>query len=89
MPWQKEEIMKQKKAATRPIKKTDKLEDKGAEIPIEKQEERTVPNVCFGFEVHQPFRLNRHFSPDQKVKKKDLPALYFDEMNQELSLIHI
>ncbi len=43
-----------------------------------------MPDVCFGFEVHQPFRLNRHFSPDQKVKKKDLPALYFDEMNQEV-----
>ncbi len=43
-----------------------------------------MPDVCFGFEVHQPFRLNRHFSPDPKVKKKDLHALYFDEMNKEV-----
>jgi len=84
MPWQKEENMKQKKAVTRPNKKTDKREEKGSEIPIEKQEERTVPDVCFGFEVHQPFRLNRHFAPDPKVKKTDLPALYFDELNKEV-----
>ena len=31
-----------------------------------------MPDVCIGFEVHQPFRLNRHFSPDPKKKKKDL-----------------
>jgi alpha-amylase len=43
-----------------------------------------MPDVCFGFEVHQPFRLNRHFSPDPKKKKKDLPELYFDEMNREV-----
>jgi alpha-amylase len=41
-------------------------------------------DVCFGFEVHQPFRLNRHFKPDHKVKKKDLPGLYFDELNREV-----
>ena len=46
--------------------------------------EKTIPDVCFGFEVHQPFRLNRHFSPDPKVKKKDLSGLYFDEMNKEV-----
>ncbi|MDO9033827.1 MAG: alpha-amylase [Methanoregula sp.] len=50
----------------------------------ETQEERAAHNVCFGFEVHQPFRLNRHFSPDPKVKKNDLPALYFDELNKEV-----
>ena len=43
-----------------------------------------MKDVCFGFEVHQPFRLNRHFVPDPKVKKKDLPALYFDELNREV-----
>ena len=43
-----------------------------------------MPDVCFGFEVHQPFRLNRHFSPDLKKKKNDLPALYFDELNKEV-----
>jgi len=51
---------------------------------MENQDETTVQNVCFGFEVHQPFRLNRHFSPDPKVKKKDLPSLYFDELNKEV-----
>ncbi|MDP3564098.1 MAG: alpha-amylase [Methanoregula sp.] len=34
--------------------------------------------------MHQPFRLNRHFVPDPKVKKNDLPALYFDELNREV-----
>ncbi len=43
-----------------------------------------MPDICIGFEVHQPFRLNRHFSPDPKKKKKDLPQLYFDELNQEV-----
>jgi alpha-amylase len=43
-----------------------------------------MPDVCFGFEVHQPFRLNRFFTPDPKKKKKDLPELYFDEMNREV-----
>jgi alpha-amylase len=43
-----------------------------------------MPDVCIGFEVHQPFRLNRHFSPDPKKKKKDLQDLYFDEVNREV-----
>ena len=43
-----------------------------------------MPDVCIGFEVHQPFRLNRHFSPDPKKKKKDLFNLYFDELNREI-----
>jgi len=43
-----------------------------------------MPEVCMGFEVHQPFRLNRHFVPDQKVKKRDLPDLYFDSLNREI-----
>jgi alpha-amylase len=43
-----------------------------------------MPDVCIGFEVHQPFRLNRHFSPDPKKKKTDLPAIYFDELNREV-----
>ena len=43
-----------------------------------------MPEVCIGFEVHQPYRLNRHFKPDFKKKKKDLPDLYFDEMNREV-----
>ena len=84
MPWQKEEIMKKKKPVTRPIKNTDTLEKKEAEIPIEIKENRAVTNVCFGFEVHQPFRLNRHFAPDPKVKITDLRSLYFDELNKEV-----
>ena len=39
-----------------------------------------------GFEVHQPYRLNRHFAPNPKVKKKDIADLYFDEVNRELLL---
>lgn len=33
-----------------------------------------MPDICIGFEVHQPFRLNRHFSPDPKKKKKICPS---------------
>ncbi len=76
--------MKNKKTVTRPIKNTNKLEEKDVEIPIKKPEEQAVTNVCFGFEVHQPFRLNRHFAPDPKVKKNDLSSLYFDELNKEV-----
>jgi len=43
-----------------------------------------MPEVCIGFEVHQPYRLNRHFAPDPKVKEKDLESLYFDEANREV-----
>jgi alpha-amylase len=43
-----------------------------------------MQDICIGFEVHQPFRLNRHFSPDPKKKKKDLPELYFDDVNREV-----
>ena len=45
-----------------------------------------MPALSIGFEVHQPFRLNRHFEPNPKVKKKDLLNLYFDEINRELLL---
>ena len=37
-----------------------------------------------GFEVHQPFRLNRFFSPAPKVRKKDLFEMYFDGLNKEV-----
>lgn len=43
-----------------------------------------MPEVCIGFEVHQPFRLNRTFSPDPKIKKKDLDKHYFDYQNREI-----
>jgi alpha-amylase len=43
-------------------------------------------DICLGFEVHQPFRLNRQFVPDPKLKKKDLFDNYFDELNKEVLL---
>jgi alpha-amylase len=45
-----------------------------------------MPALSIGFEVHQPYRLNRHFAPNPKVKKKDITDLYFDEVNRELLL---
>jgi alpha-amylase len=45
-----------------------------------------MPDICFGFEVHQPYRLNRTFSPAPKVKKKDLFDHYFDTLNKEILL---
>ena len=39
-----------------------------------------------GFEVHQPYRLNRTFSSDPKIKKKDLFDHYFDGLNKEILL---
>jgi len=43
-----------------------------------------MPDICMGFEVHQPFRLNRHFLPEKKKKKEDLYDLYFDSLNREV-----
>jgi len=45
-----------------------------------------MPALSIGFEVHQPFRLNRDFAPDPKAKKKDLDNLYFDGVNCEILL---
>ena len=45
-----------------------------------------MAHVCFGFEVHQPYRLNRVFSSVPKVKKKDLFDYYFDSINREILL---
>ena len=45
-----------------------------------------MPALSIGFEVHQPYRLNRNFTPDPKVKKKDIQNLYFDEVNRDLLL---
>jgi alpha-amylase len=45
-----------------------------------------MPPICFGFEVHQPYRLNRMFSPQPNVKKKDLFDHYFDGLNKEILL---
>ncbi len=42
-----------------------------------------MTDICFIFEVHQPFRLNRNFHQDllssPSVSKKDLFSLYFDD----------
>jgi alpha-amylase len=43
-----------------------------------------VPDVCFGFEAHQPYRLNRLFSSDSAVKSDRLLDLYFDQENKEI-----
>lgn len=48
-----------------------------------------MTDVCFIFEVHQPFRLNRNFHADllarRLVTKKDLFELYFDHrLNREV-----
>ena len=45
-----------------------------------------MATICMGFEVHQPFRLNRHFEPNPKLKKKDLFDQYFDTLNKEVLL---
>ena len=45
-----------------------------------------MPQICIGFEVHQPYRLNRTFSPNPKIKKKDLFDHYFDSLNKEILL---
>ncbi|MGA2919209.1 glycoside hydrolase family 57 protein [Methanoregula sp.] len=45
-----------------------------------------MPQICMGFEVHQPYRLNRLFSPAPKLKKKDLFDQYFDGLNKEILL---
>ncbi|MFA4849066.1 MAG: alpha-amylase [Methanoregula sp.] len=43
-----------------------------------------MPPICIGFEVHQPYRLNRQFEPAPKMKKKDLFDHYFDGLNKEI-----
>src|SRR5512136_1552779 len=45
-----------------------------------------MPALSIGFEVHQPYRLNRNFTPDPKVKKRHVQNLYFDEINRDLLL---
>lgn len=51
-----------------------------------KQQEGSIrmPAISIGFEVHQPYRLNKDFEPNPKVKKKDLQNLYFDKVNEDL-----
>ena len=45
-----------------------------------------MPPICIGFEVHQPYRLNRQFKPVPNLKKKDLFEHYFDNLNKEILL---
>lgn len=45
-----------------------------------------MATICMGFEVHQPYRLNRQFAPEPKLKKKDLFDQYFDQLNKEVLL---
>lgn len=45
-----------------------------------------MADICIGFEVHQPFRLNRQFVPSPGLKKKDLFDRYFDGLNKEVLL---
>lgn len=41
---------------------------------------------CLGFEVHQPFRLKKGFSPSVKNNNKDSQERYFDGANKEILL---
>jgi alpha-amylase len=43
-----------------------------------------MPDLCFGFEAHQPCRLNRSFSPDPAVGMDQLMSQYFDTANREI-----
>ncbi|MDD4254573.1 MAG: alpha-amylase [Methanofollis sp.] len=40
--------------------------------------------ICLGFEVHQPFRLNRDFVPAMARGRRDLKDCYFDPLNREI-----
>ena len=39
-----------------------------------------------GFEVHQPYRLNRMFTPKSKIKHNDKFNHYFDSLNKDILL---
>jgi alpha-amylase len=43
-----------------------------------------MANVCFGFEVHQPFRLNNQFDAEKMRKGRHLEDLYFSSINREI-----
>jgi alpha-amylase len=45
---------------------------------------RTMTSVCFGFEVHQPYRLNDSFDSERMRKNRNLPEIYFSRTNQEI-----
>ncbi len=43
-----------------------------------------MTQVCFGFEVHQPFRLNESFDPEEMRKNRNIKEIYFSRKNREL-----
>jgi alpha-amylase len=43
-----------------------------------------MAGICFGFEVHQPFRLNNQFDPETNHEKKNPEELYFSTRNREI-----
>lgn len=43
-----------------------------------------MSRVCFGFEVHQPFRLDHQFDPEAGKRNKNLRELYFTSKNRDL-----
>ena len=40
--------------------------------------------VSFGFEVHQPFRINNKFDATEVIKRGDLRRIYFSNKNKEI-----
>ena len=47
---------------------------------------RSYYEFCLGFEVHQPFRLNKEFVYGQEDGKDDHSRRYFDPANKEILL---
>jgi alpha-amylase len=45
---------------------------------------KNMAKVCFGFEVHQPFRLNNQFNAETSRKQKRLQDVYFSSGNREI-----
>lgn len=43
-----------------------------------------MAKVCFGFEVHQPLRLNNQFNAELNRKQKRLEDVYFSSRNREI-----
>jgi alpha-amylase len=43
-----------------------------------------MAKICFGFEVHQPFRLNNQFDAEMNRKQKHLEEIYFSSRNREI-----
>ncbi|MDD1673572.1 MAG: alpha-amylase [Methanomicrobiales archaeon] len=43
-----------------------------------------MTKVCFGFEIHQPFRLNSQIDLDTARKQKNIQEIYFSRNNREI-----